>query len=147
MIKFSLTGCLFVLSRPTLLPMVQSGKIDSTLPITHVLPLSEAPRAYKIFDDKEDGCVKVCVTHPVVDEAWNACILLYRASFWGFFCSGRFLGQLNKCWKHVLLSCCVQVLLKPGMDRGKVTDRGESVTESVCNTVSGVAKGALGSTL
>jgi hypothetical protein len=41
----------------------------------------------------------------------------------------------------------VQVLLKPGMDRGKVTDRGESVTESVCNTVSGVAKGALGSTL
>jgi threonine dehydrogenase-like Zn-dependent dehydrogenase len=49
--------------------MVQSGKIDSTLPITHVLPLSEAPRAYKIFDDKEDGCVKVCVTHPVVDEA------------------------------------------------------------------------------
>ncbi|KAH9541979.1 hypothetical protein CY35_14G090800 [Sphagnum magellanicum] len=82
---------------PTLLPMVQSGKIDSTLPITHVLPLSEAPRAYKIFDDKEDGCVKV--------------------------------------------------LLKPGMDRGKVTDKGESVTESVCNTVSGVAKGALGSTL
>ncbi len=64
-----------------------------------------------------------------------------------FFCSGRFLDQLNKCWKHVLLSCCVQVLLKPGMDRGKVTDRGESVTESVCNTVSGVAKGALGSTL
>jgi threonine dehydrogenase-like Zn-dependent dehydrogenase len=49
--------------------MVQSGKIDSTLPITHVLPLSEAPTAYKIFDDKEDGCVKVCVTHPVVDEA------------------------------------------------------------------------------
>ncbi len=41
----------------------------------------------------------------------------------------------------------MQVLLKPGMDRGKVTDRGESVTESVHNTVSGVAKGALGSTL
>lgn len=69
MIKFSLTGCLFVLSRPMLLPMVQSGKIDSTLPITHVLPLSEAPRAYKIFNDKEDGCVEVCVTCPVVDEA------------------------------------------------------------------------------
>jgi hypothetical protein len=53
----------------------------------------------------------------------------------------------NIYWRHVLLSCCVQVLLKPGMDQGKVTVRGESVTESVHNTVSGVAKGTLGSTL
>jgi len=82
---------------PTLLPLVQSGRIDSTLPITHVLPLSEAPRAFQIFNDKEDGCVKV--------------------------------------------------LLKPQMDHGKLSDSGESIIENVQNTISGVVKGALGSTL
>jgi hypothetical protein len=82
---------------PTLLPLVQSGRIDSTLPITHVLPLSEAPRAFQIFNDKEDGCVKV--------------------------------------------------LLKPQMDHGKLADSGESIIENVQNTISGVVKGALGSTL
>ncbi|CAK9864741.1 unnamed protein product [Sphagnum jensenii] len=72
--RVSIVGVYAGFAKPTLLPMVQSGKIDSTLPIT-------------------------------------------------------------------------RVLLKPGMDRCKVTDRVESVTESVHNTVSGVAKGALGSTL
>jgi threonine dehydrogenase-like Zn-dependent dehydrogenase len=44
-------------------PLVRSRKIEySTLPITHVLPLSEAPQAYKIFNVKDDGCVKVCET-------------------------------------------------------------------------------------
>jgi len=27
--------------------------------VTHVLPLSQAPHAYKIFDQKAEGCVKV----------------------------------------------------------------------------------------
>ena len=31
--------------------------------ITHELPLTEAPHAYKIFNEKKDGCVKV-VMHP-----------------------------------------------------------------------------------
>ena len=31
--------------------------------ITHELPLTEAPHAYKIFNEKQDGCVKV-VMHP-----------------------------------------------------------------------------------
>lgn len=27
--------------------------------ITRVLPLEDAPRAYKIFNDKQEGCIKV----------------------------------------------------------------------------------------
>ncbi|MGF1570435.1 MAG: zinc-dependent alcohol dehydrogenase [Nodosilinea sp.] len=42
-----------------LLERVQNGDIDPTFLITHRLPLDEAPRAYKIFRDKEDNCIKV----------------------------------------------------------------------------------------
>ena len=36
---------------PTLLPMVQRGELDPALVFTHRLPLTEAARAYKIFND------------------------------------------------------------------------------------------------
>ncbi len=42
-----------------LLERVQKGDIDPSFLITHQLPLEEAPRAYKIFRDKEDNCIKV----------------------------------------------------------------------------------------
>ncbi|MBD2108268.1 zinc-dependent alcohol dehydrogenase [Nodosilinea sp. FACHB-13] len=42
-----------------LLERVQKGEIDPSFVITHRLPLEEAPRAYKIFRDKEDNCIKV----------------------------------------------------------------------------------------
>ncbi|PZV02395.1 MAG: glutathione-dependent formaldehyde dehydrogenase [Leptolyngbya sp.] len=42
-----------------LLERVQKGEIDPSFLITHRLPLEEAPRAYKIFRDKEDSCIKV----------------------------------------------------------------------------------------
>ncbi|MBD1915710.1 MULTISPECIES: zinc-dependent alcohol dehydrogenase [Cyanophyceae] len=42
-----------------LLERVQKGDIDPSFLITHRLPLEEAPRAYKIFRDKEDNCIKV----------------------------------------------------------------------------------------
>ncbi len=38
--------------------------------ITHELSLEEAPHAYKIFNDKEDGCVKV-VMHPLIALCGN----------------------------------------------------------------------------
>ena len=37
----------------------EEGKIRLDDIITHRLPLDEAPRAYQIFRDKEDNCVKV----------------------------------------------------------------------------------------
>jgi threonine dehydrogenase-like Zn-dependent dehydrogenase len=42
-----------------LLEKIQSGVIDPSFVITHKLPLKEAPRAYKTFRDKKDGCIKV----------------------------------------------------------------------------------------
>ncbi|EMR01240.1 zinc-dependent alcohol dehydrogenase [Cesiribacter andamanensis] len=43
----------------TLFGLVQEGKVTLDDIITHRMPLSEAPHAYKIFNDKEDNCLKV----------------------------------------------------------------------------------------
>src|SRR5690606_17253857 len=42
-----------------LIDHIQSGRIDPSFVVTHRLPLSEAPRAYKMFREKMDGCIKV----------------------------------------------------------------------------------------
>ncbi len=42
-----------------LLQFIQDGKIDPTFVITHRLSLNDAPRAYKIFADNKDDCIKV----------------------------------------------------------------------------------------
>lgn len=46
-----------------LMQLVAAGKIKLDDIITHRTPLAEAAEAYRIFNDKEDGCVKV-VLHP-----------------------------------------------------------------------------------
>ncbi len=43
----------------SLLEKIENGDIDPSFVITHKLPLSDGPAAYKMFRDKEDGCVKV----------------------------------------------------------------------------------------
>ncbi|MGP1382976.1 MAG: zinc-dependent alcohol dehydrogenase [Thainema sp.] len=42
-----------------LMDRIQQGEIDPSFLITHTLPLEEAPRAYRIFRDKEENCIKV----------------------------------------------------------------------------------------
>jgi threonine dehydrogenase-like Zn-dependent dehydrogenase len=42
-----------------LLERIERGDIDPTFIITHRLPLSEAPRGYRMFVDKKDNCEKV----------------------------------------------------------------------------------------
>jgi threonine dehydrogenase-like Zn-dependent dehydrogenase len=42
-----------------LLERIQRGEIDPSMVITHRLPLSEAPRGYEMFLNKEDDCEKV----------------------------------------------------------------------------------------
>jgi threonine dehydrogenase-like Zn-dependent dehydrogenase len=44
---------------PRLLKEIESGTIDPSFVITHKLPLADAPGAYKIFQEKKDGCIKV----------------------------------------------------------------------------------------
>jgi len=48
---------------PRMLEHIQKGEIDTTSLISHHLTLDEAPRAYEMFCNKEDGCTKV-VLHP-----------------------------------------------------------------------------------
>ena len=42
-----------------LLNRIEKGEIDPTFVITHHMPLSEAPNGFKIFNDKQDECIKV----------------------------------------------------------------------------------------
>ena len=42
-----------------LMRLVVAGNVQTDDIITHTLPLTEAPHAYKIFNKKEDNCVKV----------------------------------------------------------------------------------------
>jgi len=51
-----------------LLQRIQNGDIDPSFLITHKLPMAEAPRAYKIFRDKEENCIKV-VLKPFAEAA------------------------------------------------------------------------------
>jgi threonine dehydrogenase-like Zn-dependent dehydrogenase len=51
-----------------LLERIERGDIDPTFVISHRLPLSKAPEAYKMFRDKQDHCTKV-VLDPWADGA------------------------------------------------------------------------------
>ena len=51
-----------------LLERIQNGEIDPSFVVTHTMPLHEAPRAYDMFKNKEDNCIKV-VLKP--DGSWN----------------------------------------------------------------------------
>jgi threonine dehydrogenase-like Zn-dependent dehydrogenase len=42
-----------------LLEHVQKGDIDPSFVITHHLPLEEAPRGYRIFQEKKEECIKI----------------------------------------------------------------------------------------
>jgi threonine dehydrogenase-like Zn-dependent dehydrogenase len=42
-----------------LLERIRKGEIDPTFVITHRLALADAPRAYRMFRDKQDECIKV----------------------------------------------------------------------------------------
>ena len=44
---------------PRLLRYIENGDIDPSFVVTHREPLDEAPRLYRTFRDKQDGCIKV----------------------------------------------------------------------------------------
>lgn len=45
-----------------ILSLIEDGKIDTTPLITHSYPLSNIEEAYRLFESKEDGVIKVAVT-------------------------------------------------------------------------------------
>ena len=42
-----------------LLERIQKGEIDPSFVITHTLPLDQAPEGFKMFNDKNDACIKI----------------------------------------------------------------------------------------
>lgn len=44
-----------------ILRLIEQGKIDTTPLITHRFPLSEIEEAYRIFENKEDGVIKIAI--------------------------------------------------------------------------------------
>lgn len=46
---------------PSLFRLVQHGKLHPEEMVTHTFPLSDAAAAYRLFDRKENGCLKVCL--------------------------------------------------------------------------------------
>jgi 2-desacetyl-2-hydroxyethyl bacteriochlorophyllide A dehydrogenase len=44
---------------PALVPLVESGRLRPEEVFTHRLPLSEAAEAYRMFEQRDDGCLKV----------------------------------------------------------------------------------------
>ena len=45
------------------LRLIEQGKIDTTPLITHRFPLSRIEEAYRIFENKEDGVIKVAISY------------------------------------------------------------------------------------
>lgn len=45
-----------------ILRLIAQGKIDTTPLITHRFPLSEIEEAYRIFENRLDGVIKVAIT-------------------------------------------------------------------------------------
>ena len=43
------------------LQLIAQGKIDTTPLITHRFPLSQIEKAYRIFENKEDGVIKIAI--------------------------------------------------------------------------------------
>jgi threonine dehydrogenase-like Zn-dependent dehydrogenase len=43
--------------------LIDAGKIDTTPLITHRFPLSEIEEAYRIFENKLDGVIKVAIVN------------------------------------------------------------------------------------
>jgi threonine dehydrogenase-like Zn-dependent dehydrogenase len=44
---------------PTLLQLIEEGRIDPSVVITHIAPLEKGPELYDTFRQKKDGCIKV----------------------------------------------------------------------------------------
>lgn len=58
-LEFAIGLCSVQAELPTLLPLVASGRLDPSVVVTHHLPLSEGPEAYRLFADRLEGVGKV----------------------------------------------------------------------------------------
>lgn len=54
---------------PKLLEYIQEGEIDPTYLITHRMQLDDAPEMYRVFQEKQDECVKVVMTPDAIEQS------------------------------------------------------------------------------
>ncbi|MCS5506247.1 hypothetical protein [Curtobacterium flaccumfaciens] len=47
---------------PMILDRIAAGEISTEHLATHVMPLSQGPRGYEMFKNKDDGCVRAVFT-------------------------------------------------------------------------------------
>ena len=52
----------------SLLQIIERGDIDTTFLITHRMSLDEAPEGYRIFNTKQDGCVKIVMNPHITSQ-------------------------------------------------------------------------------
>jgi len=54
-----------------LLQLVSSGAIDSSFIITHNMALDDAPKGYRLFNEKKDGCIKIVLKPGAATQAMS----------------------------------------------------------------------------
>ncbi len=58
-ITFRIGSCPMKNYMADLLRLIERRELDPSFMVTHTLPMAEAPRAYEMFANRSDGCVKV----------------------------------------------------------------------------------------
>ncbi len=61
-LTFRVTLASVPLAWPALIPLLEAGKLHPEEVFTHRMALADAPDAYRMFDQREDGCLKVLLT-------------------------------------------------------------------------------------
>lgn len=61
-LTFRVAGCIVQDQWQELIPLVRSGRLKPELYISHRMPLSEGAEAYRLFDAREDGALKMVLT-------------------------------------------------------------------------------------
>lgn len=61
-LTFRIAGCSVPEHWPTLVPLMQEGRLKPEAHITHRMTLAEGTEAYRMFDQKEDGAMKMIFT-------------------------------------------------------------------------------------
>jgi 2-desacetyl-2-hydroxyethyl bacteriochlorophyllide A dehydrogenase len=61
-LTFRVAGCIVQDQWAELIPLVRGGRLTPEQYITHRMPLSEGSEAYRLYDAKEDGALKMVLT-------------------------------------------------------------------------------------
>jgi len=62
-LTFRIGTCSVPETWPELVPLLQAGRLHPERFISHVMPLSEGPEAYRIFDARADGALKMILAN------------------------------------------------------------------------------------